>query len=304
MIGTARKRRGLKSGIVPLIYVAPACLFMIVFIIVPIVYSIVMSFYYIPGLGTEWKFVSFANFRYILKEKDMIAAFGRTLGFGAFSMGTTLVLGLLLAFLVAGSRRLHFYRYVFYIPGVVSSITMSMIWGQILSPTEFGLLNRVLLDAKVLDAPFTWLNSEKFTWMIVLGIGLIGCGGGMTLIIFTTAINDVSAEIKESAILEGAGPWVLNTRIVLPLIRPQLVSWSVLSIIGSLKSFESIYALTRGGPNDTTTTLAILLFANNKQGIYGYGYSSALGLFMSVIVLAFVGAFNYINKLRDKREES
>ena len=288
---TTKGNNSWRRKLIPLIYVAPACLFMLCFIGIPVVFSVVMGFFYIPALGTDWSFIGFQNFSYVLQEQDMLFSFLRTLGFGAFSLVTTLVLGLLLAMLVAGSKHLNFYRYIFYVPGVVSSVTMGMLWNQMLNATEFGILNTVLRQLGIMQQPFQWLNSEQYTWMIVLAIGLIGCGGGMTLILFTTAINEVSAEVKESAVVEGANVWQLNTRIILPLIRPTLFSWMILSIIGSLKSFEFIYALTSGGPANTTTTLAILLFANDKGTIYGYGYSSALGVFMSIIVLAFTGVY-------------
>lgn len=281
----------LKSGWTPVLYILPAGLFLTVFIIIPVIFSVVMSLYRIPALGADWEFIGFGNFADVIKEKDILGALGRTLGFGAFGVLTSLFFGILLAMLVAGDKHLNFYRYIFYVPGVVSSITMGMLYTQILDPTKFGVLNSLLLKMGWIDQPFQWLNSEQWTWVVVNAIGLIGCGGGMSLILFTTAINDISKEIKESAMLEGANGFQLNMKIILPLIKPMIFSWTLLSIIGSLKSFEFIYTLTQGGPNHTTTTLAILLFSNEKSGILGYGYSSALGLFMTLIVLAFTGAY-------------
>lgn len=293
----------IRRNLVPLVYVLPACLLMLVFVIAPIILSVVMSLFKIEALNAEWGFIGIRNYLFAFRENEFLSSLGRTLGFGLFSVVSSLVLGLLLALLVAGDKHLNFYRYIFYVPGVVSAVTMGMLWQQMLEPTKFGMLNSLLMNVFGVEKPIFWLNMEEYTWMVVLGIGLIGCGGGQTLIIFTTAINDISPDIKEAATLDGVNNWQMTRYITLPLISPVISSWMVLSIIGSLKSFEFIYALTAGGPNKTTQTLAILLFDGSGSAVLGYGYTSAMGVLMSVVVLAFTGAYLGIKKLLSKSEE-
>ncbi len=295
-----------RQDLTALCYVLPAVVFMGVFVLIPVIFSLVMSFYKIEALGATWEFIGFKNFAYVFEEKEFVNAFFRTIGFGAYSVVIGLIQGLILALLVAGDRRLNFFRYIFYVPGVVSAITMGMLWQQIMEPTKLGMLNKLFIDLGILEEPFTWLNSTVFpqTWIIYLLMGLIGGGGGMTLILFTTAINNISVDIKEAAYLEGATNWQMTTKITLPLISPTISSWVLLSIIGSLKSFEGLYALTGGGPDKQTTTLAILLFQNEKSSILGYGYSSAMGLFMTIIVLVFTGAYYWLVSLKERKEAS
>ena len=123
-----------------------------------------------------------------------------------------------------------------------------------------------------------------------MGIGLVGVGGGMTLIIFTTAINNIPNELNEAATLEGANEMQMSRHVTIPMITPVLSSWALLSLIGSFKSFEFIYALTSGGPNGSTRTLAILLFESTQAG-GGYGSSAAMGLLLTLIVLVFTTVY-------------
>ena len=195
--------------------------------------------------------------------------------------------------MVANHKWLSFYRYIFYVPSVVSAITMGRLWQLMLTPDPDGVLNQIVAIFGV-EEPVHWLGSPDYTWMVVLGIGLIGCGGGMTLILFTTAINNVSKELTEAAELEGANAFQRSVHIVIPLIRPVISSMLILSIIGSFKSFEFIYTLT-GGKNNTTT-IAILLYNNSLSNPTGYGGSAAMGFILTVIVLLFITLYLFVDK--------
>lgn len=296
----------IRRKLIPFGYVLPACIVMFVFIMIPIIMSVYMSFFHIPSFKSDWQWVGFRNFLLAFSEMEFIYALLRTLGFGAFGVVTQLALGLFLALLVCKDRALNFYRYTFYVPSVVSAVTMGMLWSQMLDATKYGMLNSLLINLGIIDAsaPIAWLATESITWIVVLAIGLIGAGGGMTFIVFTTAINDVPRNILEAAMIDGATSFKLNMKIVLPMIKPMITSWMVLSIIGSLKSFEFIYSLTAGGPNKTTQTLGILLF-DGSNAVFGMGYTSAMGVLMSVIVLLMTAGYMWIDKkFINKTEET
>ncbi len=284
---------------IPWIYCLPGVLIMGLFILLPIILSFVMSFFSIESLGAAWEFTGFDNFASIFRENDFFLAFLRTLGFGAFSMVTSLFFGLLLALLVAKHRMLGFYRYVFYLPAVVSAITMGKLWNLMLMPNETGLLN-IIAAAFGAKEPINWLGDANVAYLMVMGIGLIGCGGGMTFVLFTTAINEVPQEYLEAASLEGANALQRSLFIVIPNIRPVLSSWMLLSIISSFKSFEFIFALTGGGPASSTTTLAILLYNNSLTNASGYGAASAMGFLLTIIVMVFT--VGYLVLTRERKE--
>ena len=288
-MGNLKKR----EKIVPWLYCLPGIIFMGVFIFIPILLSLVMSFFGILSVGAPWEYVGFQNYAFAFRDNEFLYALLRTLGFGIFGLVTGMGMGILLSLMVANHKWLSFYRYIFYVPSVVSAITMGRLWQLMLTPDPDGVLNQIVAIFGV-EEPVNWLGSPDYTWMVVLGIGLIGCGGGMTLILFTTAINNVSKELTEAAELEGANAFQRSVHIVIPLIRPVISSMLILSIIGSFKSFEFIYTLT-GGKNNTTT-IAILLYNNSLSNPTGYGGSAAMGFILTVIVLLFITLYLFVDR--------
>ena len=109
-------RAKLKREMIPYVYIVPATFFMFLFVMVPILLSVVMSFYQMPSLSAKWTFVGLKNFASAFRNVTFLNAMGRTLIFGAFSIISNLVLGLLLSILVAHHKLLNFYRYIFYLP--------------------------------------------------------------------------------------------------------------------------------------------------------------------------------------------
>lgn len=269
---------------------------MFVFAGIPILLSVVMSFFRIETLHTKWDFVGLRNFLEVFKQNNFSAAMGRTLLLAVFSVVTTLGMGLLLANMLAHHKWLNFYRYIFYIPAVVSGVTMGRLWSMMLMPSSSGLMNKIIMALFGLEQPINWLGDPSYALYVIMGIGLIGCGGGMTLVLFTTAINDISPDIREAAILDGVNGWQMFRRITLPLIWPVVSSWAVLSVIGSFKSFEFIYALTGGGPAGSTQTIAILLYQSSEGSSSGYGYTAAMGILLTLFVSIFSVGYMKLSK--------
>lgn len=284
------------------IYILPATLFMLIFVGIPILMSVYMSFFQIESVNSQWIFSGLKNFLDVFKRNDFSWAMLRTLVLALFSVITTLGGGLVLANMVARHKWLNFYRYIFYVPTVVSAVTMGRLWSMMLMPSSSGLMNSLLRFFGV-EAPVNWLGDPKITIYVIMGIGLVGVGGGMTLILFTTAINDIPLEIREAAILDGVNGWQMLCRITVPMIWPVISSWTILSIIGAFKSFEFIYSLTGGGPAGSTRTIAILLYESSKTSSNGYGYSAAMGLLLTLFVSIFSILYMRLSNYGKNRNE-
>lgn len=296
MKNRAISRNRLENRGITYVYLLPAILFMFIFAGVPILLSVFMSFFRIETLHTQWEFVGLQNFLEVFKQNDFGPAMGRTLLLAVFSVVTTLGIGLFLANLVAHHKWLNFYRYVFYIPAVVSGITMGRLWSMMLMPSNSGLMNIIAQKIFGVETAINWLGNPDYALYVVMAIGLVGCGGGMTLVLFTTAINEISKEIREAAILDGVNGWQMFWKITLPLIWPVVSSWAVLSVIGSFKSFEFIYALTGGGPAKSTETIAILLYQSSNGSANGYGYTATMGILLTLFVSLFSIAYMKLSK--------
>lgn len=282
----------------PHFYLLPSVIVMFIFVGIPILMSVYMSFFRIESINSQFEFTGLANFVDAFTNNDFLPAMGRTLVLGIFSVVTTLGGGLVLANMIANHKWLSFYRYIFYIPTVVSAITMGRLWSMMLMPSPSGLVNATVMNVFGVRQAVNWLGDPAIALYVVMGIGLVGVGGGMTLIIFTTAINNIPSEIREAASLEGANAWQMLVRITTPIIAPVISSWALLSIIGAFKSFEFIYALTGGGPAGSTSTIAIILYQGSKMSSNGYGYSASMGLLLTAFVSIFTCIYMLIANRR------
>ena len=170
-------------------------------------------------------------------------------------------------------------------------------------PSNSGLMNKLVQGLFGYEQAVNWLGNPDIALYVIMGIGLVGCGGGMTLVLFTTAINDISPDIREAAILDGVNGVQMFGRITLPLIWPVVSSWAVLSVIGAFKSFEFIYSLTGGGPAGSTKTVAILLYTSSAGNANGYGYTAAMGILLTLFVSLFSVAYMLLSKHGKTRYE-
>ena len=266
-----------------LIYLLPGLFLMTVFVTIPVVFSVVMSFFEIKSLSVAWNFVGLDNYVRSFADATMLEAFGRTVLYGAVGLAIGLVFGLILALFVCKHKLLGFYRYIFYLPGIVSAITMGRLWNYVLTPTDYGFANILFLRLGLIQEPLNFLGDQNVLTWTILVMNFYGAGGGMTLILYTTAINNIDECLMECARLEGAGPAQIAFRIQLPLIQPIIVTNLILGVIGAFKSFEGMYALA---PNaEATETIAVLLYKQSIGSTYGYGQPAAMGMILTVIVM-------------------
>ena len=276
---------------------------MFVFVGIPILLSAYMSFFRIESINAPFEYVGLRNFADAFQRRDFLPAMGRTLILGVFSVVTNLAAGLVLAAMLVNHKWLNFYRYIFFVPTVVSAITMGRLWSLLLIPSPSGIMNSVLMNVFGLDKPINWLGDPSIALYVVMGLGLFGVGGGVTLIIFTTAMQNIPQELKEAASIDGVNAWQRFIYMTIPMIWPVVSAWTVLSMIGAFKTFEFIYALTGGGPAGATTTIAILLYEGGKWSNNGYGYNAAMGLLLTLMITVFTCIYLWAGS-RGRRAES
>lgn len=291
------KRRFKRDREYTLVYLLPGLILMTVFVTIPFLFSVTMSFNEVSSVSSEWKFVGFDNYVRVFQSPRMISAFGRTILYGASNLLISTVLGLVLAFFVAKHRLLGFYRYIFYLPGIVSTITMGRLWNYMLTPTDYGFVNAFFMKLGWITEPINFLGDDSVLTKTIVLMNFYGAGGGMMLVLYTTAINNVDSALIESAKIEGASPAVVAFKIQLPLIKPIIVTNILLGVIGSFKSFEGMYALA---PNaDATETIAVFLYKESIGSSHGYGQPAATGMILTIIVMAIMTVY----MLLPKREE-
>jgi raffinose/stachyose/melibiose transport system permease protein len=248
------------------------------------------SFYYSLTRWTlfDSKFIGLDNFVMFFQEPALIKGFTNTLIFAVVTSGSKVVLGLLLAVLLT-SRIVGrgYLRSVVFFPVLVSTIGVGITFTVLMNP-ERGIINGAL-SVFGIDGP-GWLTDPKWA---LLSIALVDVwkGVGLATLIYIAGIVSIPREYMEAARVDGAGAWESFRRIVLPLSRPATVTVIILSLIGGLRSFELIWAMTRGGPGFTSDVISSVIYKQYQAGFYGL--STAGNVILFLVVTAIVLPLNW-----------
>ena len=292
----ARRPRGRGQSLLVAAFLAPSLLLILVFVVAPVAWAIVLSFtnWRLTGPGAQHpQFIGFGNYTRLAGTASFGDAFGRTVVFTFTSaIVGQFVLGLAAAlFLHRRDVRLKgLWSGAILLPLVVPETVAAFAWASMLESSDLGTLNRVVAVAGV--GPFAWLQDNPMVAIIIVNIWR---GIAFAMILFAAALEGVPSEVTEAAMVDGANPWQLLTRITLPLIRHAIVLYMLLTTIGTVTVFGLIYFLTRGGPGGETTTLSIFIYERAFR-FFEIGLGSAASVIMLGVVLA-VGLL-YVRLLR------
>jgi len=242
------------------------------------------SFYYSLTRWTlfDSKFIGLDNFVMFFQEPALVKGFTNTLIFAVVTSGSKVVLGLLLAVLLT-SRIIGrgYLRSVVFFPVLVSTIGVGLTFTVLMNP-ERGIINGALSVIGI-DGP-GWLTDPKWALMSIALVD-VWKGVGLATLIYIAGIVSIPREYMEAARVDGAGAWESFRRIVLPLSRPATVTVIILSLIGGLRSFELIWAMTRGGPGFTSDVISSVIYKQYQAGFYGLSTAGNVILFLVVTLI-------------------
>jgi len=267
-----------------IIFVAPAFLLFTFVLFIPICQSVYYSFCEYNAL-TKPEFIGFENYRLLLTtDKTMKMALKNSLFFLIFSVVTQLIAGLILAALLTNIKKgRNFFKNVYYLPCVLSSAALGLLWMFIFTPklginqvlAEFGIEGPLwLMDIKGFIILPMWVIAFVALWQYV----------GQSMMLYMAQISGINTTLYEASYIDGCTRAQSFRYITLPLIKPMVATAMSLNAIGSLKFFDLIFNMTEGGPNHNTEVLATHLY---QQGFkyFKYGYASAIGVVLLVICL-------------------
>jgi raffinose/stachyose/melibiose transport system permease protein len=240
----------------------------------------------------ESHFIGLDNFVTFFREPALVKGFVNTLIYGVLTSGLKVVLGLLLAVLLTSRIAARGYlRSVVFFPVLVSTIGVGLTFTVLLDP-ERGLVNQALGTLGV-SGP-GWLTDPAYALMSVALVD-VWKGVGLATLIYIAGIVSIPREYYEAARVDGASAWELFRRVTLPLARPATVTVVVLSLIGGLRSFDLIWAMTRGGPGFTSDVVASVIYKQYQAGFAGLSTAGNVVLF--VVVTAIVLPLNsFLNR--------
>lgn len=260
-------------------FMAPGLLVIGVFVIFPILYSIPLALTNYSVLG-ETKFVGFRNFERALKDPSFLVSLWNSVLY-VIVVPFIQLFSILMAILVNSKLPgIRAFRTAFYIPVVTSMVAVALIWNWLLSSN--GVVNYVLMELGMIDEKVGWLSSSA-TALYVLMFITMWKGLGYYMMLYLAGLQAIPGDLYEAAVVDGATRLQLIFRITIPLLRPYVFFCSLISLMAAIRVFDEMFVLTKGGPGTSTLTSSLYIY---QQGImqFNFGYASALGLIVSVII--------------------
>ncbi len=268
------------------LFLSPWLVGLMAFWIVPVIVSVVLSLTFYKVI-TPPRFVGLENYRDMLfHDRTFWVSIRVTLKFMVLSVPLYLVCGLILSLLLnLKMRGINLFRTIMFLPSVLSGVAVAVLWVALLNP-DVGAVNRILNAIGIQDPP-RWLDSPTWAVPSVVLVGLWGIGGGA--IIYLSGLQNISAQLYEAALLDGAGPWQRFRYVTLPMLTPTLLFVLLTSLIDAFQVFDLAYVLSRGGQGGLGDSLQFYLINmwNEAFQNHRYGYASGLAWVM-VLAAAFV----------------
>ena len=288
-----------KNKIYPRYFALGALLIYSVLFVLPGLIGVGYSFTDWSAYSDELHFVGFENFKPVFSaDEDYMKIITNTLSFTFFTTVIKNVLELILAILLTKSiKLLNMHRCIVFMPSVLSTLIIGMIFKSILDPKS-GFLNTFFRSIGLDALAMKWLVTSELAFGSVMAVD-IWRGVGYIMTIMIAGILSISSDYYEAASIDGANGWQGFWYITFPLLLPTLATTTVLNVIYGLKVFDMVYALTNGGPGKATTEV-LYTAVFKKFGTGQYAVGTAADLFQSVIGLIFVVTANKISSLFDQ----
>ncbi len=275
-----------NSNFIGWMFLVPALISFSLFKYYPIILGIFVSFFKVDIVNLPGDFVGLDNYIRAFGDNHFFNAVKNNFQFLIISLVMTFWVPIVLATLINEVRKgKTFMRTMYYIPAIAPGIAMMVLWKYIWSP-DYGLANYLL---SLFNLPRQmWLNDPKLVKWCMQFPGMV-MGGGMNMLIYLAALQDIPEEQHESALLDGAGFLRRIWSISLPQILPIISTMLVLAVIGTFNMFDSVQVMTGGGPAGATETI-ILYSYKHAYTFYDYGYALTLSTiaFLIIFVLTIV----------------
>jgi multiple sugar transport system permease protein len=269
------------------LFLSPWLLGLLAFWIVPILASAALSLSTYKII-TPPRFVGLENYRDMLfHDRTFWVSIRVTLKFMLLSVPLYLVCGLVLSLLLnLKMRGINLFRTILFLPSVLSGVAVAVLWVALLNP-DVGAVNKVLEAIGIQDPP-RWLDSPTWAVPSVVLVGLWGIGGGA--IIYLSGLQNISAQLYEAALLDGAGPWQRFRYVTFPMLTPTLLFVLLTGLIDAFQVFDLAYVLSRGGQGGLGDSLQFYLINlwNEAFQNHRYGYASALAWVMVLAATAVI----------------
>ncbi len=259
-----------------LIFLLPALLGTLIFIVIPVICSFGLSFVQWDLLNPI-KFVGFENYREIFHDGLFYKILGNTIVFALSTSFFGVIIPLILASILNTKiRGSEFFKGAYFLPFITPMVVVGVVWAWIFDP-NIGLLNQML------HLHLNWLYDSKLAMpaLIVVSVWKLV---GYNMIIFLSSLSAISQSLFEAAKIDGANSFQIFKNVTIPMLSPTIFFVVIITAISSFQVFDLIYLMTQGGPFDSTNVLVYAIYKNAFE-YFNVGKASAIAYVLFVIIL-------------------
>lgn len=287
--------RRLAGGYTGYLFIAPALIFLVLVIAIPVLATVRSSFLEVDFRNRTAEFVGFTHYARLLADGLFWSSFRNTVLFATGSTIGHIALGTLFALLLCGDwareRTKNFVRGLLILPWLLSLAAASLIWGLLYNTS--GPLNYLLLSGGLIDEPMDILGSREWAlWFLVLVN--IWKAYPFYMVMILGGLHSIPQELNEAAEIDGAGSVRRFWHVTLPMLRPILLTAAAIDMITTFVMFDLVKIMTNGGPQRSTETLSLYIWQVGFRDV-DVGYGAAMSVAM--LVLLGTATFMYIQLL-------
>lgn len=278
-------KRKWRNTVTGYMFLLPTILILGTFLFLPVFYSMYLSVNKVSLLGqVSYDWVGIKNFVRMANDERALIALKNTASFVLFVVPIQTAFAILLAVVLNARLKFkNFFRIIFFIPTVTSSAVLTLIFMWIFNTN--GLLNKVLEMIGL--SGYNWLGDPAVALKAIMMMN-IWSTAPFFMVVFLAALQDIPDSLYEAAMLDGAGKLRQFWSITLPLLKPATFFTVVMGIIGTFQLFDQSYIFSAGsgGPNNSTLTVALLIYQYAFKNL-DFGYASALAVTLAAVILIF-----------------
>lgn len=280
------KARAKSTAFAATVFLLPALLLIVIFMIYPVIDTFVTSTYKWNGISADKIFVGFDNWKTLFKDMNFWNSFIHNVIVMIFSILLQIPIGLLLAtFLDAGGRKFNFFKIVWFLPYLMSSVAIAFLFNYILA-TNGGLFSSIATLFSGHKVNVDLLGKSPSALFAVIGV-MAWQFTPFYMVYFIAGYGNIDTSLYEAAVIDGATRRQYLFKIAIPLLGPIFKTACTMSLIGSLKYFDMVWNMTQGGPAGGTELMATYMYKLSFQQFnMGYGSCVAAGMFILITLIA------------------
>jgi multiple sugar transport system permease protein len=273
----------IQKNITPYLFLFPALTIFTIVTLIPVIRGVYLAFMRYSIYDSS--FVGLSNFKEIFADLIFWKSLWNAGCYTIVVVPGGMLIALLMSFMIfpLPNKSQSFYKAAFYLPGIASSVVLSMVWSWLYEP-NFGLFNYLL--SRIGIEPLMWLNDPKTALPSLMLMALLGGQGG-SIILYLAAMGGIPEDVYEAACIDGANRWQQFIKITLPLLKPTTLYLAIMGIIGAFQVFNEIYMMTSGGPNNATITISYYIYRCGFEHFnFGVASAAAVVLFCLIVSLS------------------